>query len=314
MRTATRRTPSLSTNASKHIETNPIQKSKSTKKSKRNYKYIVQTVAVLALITLSIIGYLTSFYKNHSEEEVDPRVTCKIPISKVNDDYCDCQDGSDEYLTSACSHLPSVRFLCENKGYLPSLLHTSKVDDGICDCCDGSDEHKIVCGNNCFESGKGLRADLLSKIKLVKAGAVIREQRVQQAASAFHNDDYGLNNEYYSLANKCLTHQSKEYTYEVCMFKHVSQKDRHGHATSLGSFMKWADDWKVQKYEAGTVCPGGPARTTSVIVECTDRDVDEIVRVEEPSRCTYEITVKTPSACSPRVLKPLEEDLKQLSL
>lgn len=38
----------------------------------------------------------------------------RIPLSKVNDDYCDCLDGSDEPGTSACSN---GKFFCQNKGH-----------------------------------------------------------------------------------------------------------------------------------------------------------------------------------------------------
>jgi protein kinase C substrate 80K-H len=50
---------------------------------------------------------------------VDGQFKCKdgsqrIPISQVNDDYCDCLDGSDEPGTSACSN---GKFFCQNKGH-----------------------------------------------------------------------------------------------------------------------------------------------------------------------------------------------------
>ena len=36
----------------------------------------------------------------------------RIPLSQVNDDYCDCADGSDEPGTPACSGVAVHRFAC----------------------------------------------------------------------------------------------------------------------------------------------------------------------------------------------------------
>jgi hypothetical protein len=59
-----------------------------------------------------------------------------IGSALVNDDYCDCEDGSDEVGTSACSHT-GVRFTCKAQQYI--TIPTSMVNDLICDCCDGYD-------------------------------------------------------------------------------------------------------------------------------------------------------------------------------
>lgn len=103
----------------------------------------------------------------------------------MNDNYCDCPDGSDEPGTSACSHLspfspfteaerlstgdvdltPALPgFYCKNKGHRPSYISFLRVNDGICDydaCCDGSDEWAHVggtkCEDKCREIGKEWR-------------------------------------------------------------------------------------------------------------------------------------------------------------
>ena len=81
-----------------------------------------------------------------------------VPISALNDDYCDCSDGSDEPGTAACAHLSKkpntfVGFWCRNAGFKEQTISPMIVDDGICDCCDGSDESLKKCENTCDQVG-----------------------------------------------------------------------------------------------------------------------------------------------------------------
>ncbi|CAF0852270.1 unnamed protein product [Rotaria sordida] len=98
-----------------------------------------------------------------------------IPFEFVNDDYCDCQDGSDEPGTSAC---PNGQFFCENKGYFGTLIPSHFVGDGVCDCCDGSDEYEtiIVCNNTCFELAQKFQASRDAQRALHAAGVEKKKQ------------------------------------------------------------------------------------------------------------------------------------------
>lgn len=71
-----------------------------------------------------------------------------FPREHLNDNFCDCADGTDEPGTSAC---PNGKFYCKNLGSDPQVVYSSRVNDGICDCCDGSDEYekRVDCPNTC---------------------------------------------------------------------------------------------------------------------------------------------------------------------
>ncbi|RZC83335.1 hypothetical protein C5167_046123 [Papaver somniferum] len=104
----------------------------------------------------------------------------KFAKAQLNDDFCDCADGTDEPGTSACSR---GKFYCKNTGHVALSLFSSRVNDGICDCCDGSDEYdgKVKCPNTCWESGKVARDKLQKKIATYKEGVTIRNQEIELA-------------------------------------------------------------------------------------------------------------------------------------
>ncbi|KAH8412787.1 hypothetical protein KR009_005723 [Drosophila setifemur] len=99
-----------------------------------------------------------------------------IPFAQVNDDYCDCADGSDEPGTSAC---PQGKFHCLNKGHQSVDIPSSRVQDGICDCCDGSDESQgVACPNTCRELGAAAAVQRRNEAELHKRGAERRQEMI----------------------------------------------------------------------------------------------------------------------------------------
>ncbi|KAF9913104.1 hypothetical protein EC991_003563 [Linnemannia zychae] len=100
-----------------------------------------------------------------------------IPFTAVNDDYCDCADGSDEPGTPACG---KGYFHCANVGHTPAYIKTSRLNDGVCDpeCCDGSDETDGNCPNICEQVGAVARKERERLEKIHKEGNKIRKEYV----------------------------------------------------------------------------------------------------------------------------------------
>lgn len=119
---------------------------------------------------------LTSWLKRSIGAQVGAERT--IPFSYVNDNYCDCADGSDEPGTSACD---DNRFECANQGSVPKTIWTSAIGDDICDCCDGSDEAANACPNTCFEDGAVYRQELQQQLKAHEDGLVTKHMWIQAA-------------------------------------------------------------------------------------------------------------------------------------
>jgi protein kinase C substrate 80K-H len=133
------------------------------------------------------------YYKDTKTFSCISRPDIQIPFKSVNDDYCDCPDGSDEPGTSACAHIaadksPLPGFYCKNKGHNPSFLSFQRVNDGVCDyelCCDGTDEWAhvggIKCEHRCKEIGKKWRKEQEEKTKALSAAVQKRKELVQTA-------------------------------------------------------------------------------------------------------------------------------------
>jgi protein kinase C substrate 80K-H len=140
------------------------------------------------------------------------------------------------------------------------------------------------------------------------------EKEIQEIEDIQKND-YGKNHEFYLLSKQCFQVNSVEYIYELCPFKRVTQKLKHGGSeTSLG---KWdisdqSEEWikyhTSMFYSNGQKCWGGPDRTTKVQILCNSDN--ELVDPQEPNKCEYSMKLYTPAACDETTLATLELNLK----
>ena len=107
----------------------------------------------------------------------------QIPLKNVNDNYADCEDGSDEPGTGIFSN---STFYCVNTPNTRIEIASWSVNDGLCDCCDGSDEFfnkYIRCPNTCGQL-ENERKQLIKSIKskVIKQYRVAKDYRTKAPA------------------------------------------------------------------------------------------------------------------------------------
>ncbi|KAJ1979120.1 hypothetical protein H4R34_002944 [Dimargaris verticillata] len=105
-----------------------------------------------------------------------------LDFAQVNDNYCDCPDGSDEPGSSACR---LGEFYCQNRGHISARLRASQVNDGVCEpeCCDGSDEYNglVTCPNRCTDLAHEYQAQQAQLKQLHAQGSALKQIMLQEA-------------------------------------------------------------------------------------------------------------------------------------
>ncbi|ETM37033.1 hypothetical protein L914_16391, partial [Phytophthora nicotianae] len=119
--------------------------------------------------------------------------------------------------------------------------------------------------------------------------------------------DYGPDRAYFALKDKCIEKRIEKYLYKFCAFQEIKQDH-----TKLGKWDGWAlDNDKVDhtkmRYSKGQRCYKGPERSVLAHLECGEED--ELLSVDEPSTCVYEMVVRSPLACTTEILAKAEEDV-----
>eukprot|EP00250_Pteridium_aquilinum_P033292 c5413_g1_i1 orf=157-828(-) len=132
--------------------------------------FILVAAAAAPTTTLNLLGVAPQDVGYYRSGHI---IWCKdgsksFSAERLNDDFCDCPDATDEPGTSAC---PNGRFFCNNQRQKPLWVFSSRVNDGICDCCDGSDEYdgKVQCKSACpVDTGDMLIQSLPRKAAYIK--------------------------------------------------------------------------------------------------------------------------------------------------
>ncbi|XP_019449053.1 PREDICTED: glucosidase 2 subunit beta [Lupinus angustifolius] len=115
--------------------------------------FILLASAACCLSHPSLIGVHPLDERYYSSEVIKCKDGSKsFSRDHLNDNFCDCPDGTDEPGTPAC---PAGKFYCRNLGSKPQFIFSSHINDNFCDCCDGSDEYegRIHCPNTCVMGG-----------------------------------------------------------------------------------------------------------------------------------------------------------------
>lgn len=145
-------------------------------------------------------------------------------------------------------------------------------------------------------------ADLSSKLSKIQSRISSLDEKLKH--------DFGKDSEFYSFYNHCFESKQNKYTYKVCPFKKASQVEGHS-STQLGHWDKFEESYRVMLFSNGDRCWNGPDRSLKVRLRCGLKD--ELVDIDEPSRCEYVAMLSTPALCLEEKLKELQQKLEDMN-
>jgi len=133
------------------------------------------------------------------------------------------------------------------------------------------------------------RSDLDRKIRSIKREMKELEQKLKM--------DSGKQGIYYSLFGETFVFNTTEYVYTFVWGKEIKQKQKVGGSalTLLGKFKEFRDEYKSIFYDEGAQCWKGPKRSVTINLSCGANN--EILKIDEPSKCEYVMIFSTPAVC-----------------
>jgi protein kinase C substrate 80K-H len=132
----------------------------------------------------------------------------------------------------------------------------------------------------------------------------------------FDPEGFGPEGEWKKLDGMCLSKDTGEYTYEVCLFDEAKQiPNSGGSGFSLGKFSSWnkaarpgeLEYYTRQHYTQGAKCWNGPHRSVELVLTCGTENT--LLTVAELEKCEYQITGTTPALCRPLEDEQIKDEL-----
>ena len=137
-----------------------------------------------------------------------------------------------------------------------------------------------------------------------------KERELSEMRTNINNAvSYGLEHEFLTLKDKCISKSFQGYNYDVCLFKNAKQDhtrlgDWDASVWGRNDFTGGNGEPLRAKFSNGQRCYNGPSRSIDIEFVCGIND--EILDVSEPSICEYKAIFSTPAACRTSELEELE--------
>jgi len=254
---------------------------------------------------LPCVGWRQSGSCIPDEMDFPEESSCDTLIVPLAQGSCECEDPTLEeifvYFPFECGH-PALTCakVCRYQG-LPKVAETDQ--DRVKEYLE-LQYFKIDDGSS-YERPSAKAAREALKIKESEKREIDRKVSEIEAQLA---QVYGPGDSFLALRDECflLETSNNEYTYRLCMFKNIVQKNqRTGTEAILGKWKAFGEreysswgggaDFSVGNYSDGGRCWSGPTRSTTVHHVCGPTNA--VLEVKEPSMCTYSMTFQTPAVC-----------------